>query len=42
MVVVVEYDEEIMWVVDEIIDFGLGVGVCGGKIVVKGILEKVS
>lgn len=39
MFIVVEYDEDIMMVVDWLIDVGFGVGVFGGEIVVFGILK---
>lgn len=41
MFIVVEYDEDMMMVVDYFIDIGLGVGEYGGWIVVVGILEEV-
>lgn len=34
MVIVVEYDEDVICVVDYIVDIGLGVGVYGGNVIV--------
>ncbi|MDX1944990.1 MAG: excinuclease ABC subunit UvrA, partial [Pirellulaceae bacterium] len=41
-VVVVEHDEETMWAADQIIDFGPGPGVRGGKLVVQGSPGEVT
>jgi len=41
-VIVVEHDEQTMRAADEIVDFGPGPGVRGGKIVVQGDIEKVA
>ncbi|MDO4550604.1 MAG: excinuclease ABC subunit UvrA [Planctomycetia bacterium] len=40
-VVVVEHDEDTMLAADEIIDFGPGAGIHGGKVVAKGNVEDV-
>lgn len=37
MLIVVEYDEEIIEVVDWVVDIGLGVGVNGGEVVYLGL-----
>lgn len=41
IVIVVEYDEDVICVVDYVIDIGLGVGVYGGEVVVEGLLEVI-
>jgi excinuclease ABC subunit A len=41
-VIVVEHDEQTMRRADEIVDFGPGPGVRGGKIVVQGDIEKIA
>lgn len=41
MLIVVEYDEDMMLVVDYIIDIGLGVGIYGGIVMLQGILEEI-
>jgi len=41
-VIVVEHDEQTMRVADEIVDFGPGPGVRGGRIVAHGGLEKIK
>lgn len=41
ILIVVEYDEDIMMVLDYLIDVGFGVGYLGGEIVVVGMLEEV-
>ncbi|UCE59774.1 MAG: excinuclease ABC subunit UvrA [Phycisphaerales bacterium] len=41
-VIVVEHDEQTMRVADEIVDFGPGPGVRGGKIVARGSIEKIA
>lgn len=39
MLIVVEYDEDMMWVVDYIVDIGLGVGENGGEVMVVGMFK---
>lgn len=39
--IVVEYDDDIMRVVDYLVDVGLGVGNYGGEVVLSGIFNKV-
>ncbi len=41
-VIVVEHDEQTMRVADEIIDFGPGPGIRGGKIVARGDIDKIA
>lgn len=41
MLIVVEYDEDMMMVVDYLIDIGSGVGIYGGQVMVVGMLEEV-
>lgn len=41
IVIVVEYDEDVIRVVDYVIDIGSGVGVYGGEVVVEGSLEAI-
>ena len=41
-VIVVEHDELTMRTADEIVDFGPGPGIRGGKIVVQGDIDKVT
>ena len=41
-VIVVEHDELTMRTADEIVDFGPGPGIRGGKVVVKGDIDKVT
>lgn len=41
MVIVVEYDEDVICEVDYVFDIGFGVGVYGGQVVVKGILFEI-
>ncbi len=41
-VIVVEHDEQTMWMADEIVDFGPGPGVRGGEVVVHGDMAKVT
>lgn len=41
MVIVVEYDEDVICLVDYVLDIGLGVGVYGGEIVGQGILQDI-
>lgn len=41
IVFVVEYDEDMMCVVDWIVDFGLGVGEYGGDVVVVGNYDEL-
>jgi excinuclease ABC subunit A len=41
-VIVVEHDEETMRTADEIVDFGPGPGVRGGKVVARGGIEKIK
>lgn len=38
---VVEYDEDVICMVDYVIDIGLGVGVYGGMVVVEGNVEEI-
>jgi excinuclease ABC subunit A len=40
-VIVVEHDEQTMRVADEIVDFGPGPGVRGGKVVARGDINKI-
>ena len=41
-VIVVEHDEQTMRAADEIIDFGPGPGVRGGKVVARGNFAKIA
>ncbi len=41
-VIVVEHDEQTMRRADEIIDFGPGPGVRGGKVIAKGTIDKIA
>jgi excinuclease ABC subunit A len=41
-VIIVEHDEQTMRVADEIIDFGPGPGIRGGKIVARGDIAKIA
>lgn len=41
ILIVVEYDEDIIRLVDFIVDIGLGVGEYGGRVVVVGILDDI-
>ncbi len=41
-VIIVEHDEQTMLRADEIVDFGPGPGVRGGKVVVQGDIDKVT
>lgn len=41
IVIVVEYDEDVVLIVDYVVDVGFGVGVYGGEIVVCGMLFEV-
>lgn len=42
IVLVVEYDEDVICEVDYIVDIGLGVGVYGGEIIVEGLFEDIK
>lgn len=42
IVVVVEYDEDIIKEVDYIVDIGLGVGEYGGEVVVVGDIDYIK
>lgn len=39
IVIVVEYDEDVVCVVDFVIDIGFGVGVYGGEVIKVGMVE---
>lgn len=41
IVLVVEYDEDVICVVDYIIDIGFGVGIYGGYVIVEGIYDEI-